>query len=309
MVLFEKKDFSTWNLYEGFAEGSGRSEKQWLQSPDGKIGLFKWPKTDPVTGHTTYEHISEHLAHQIGNIVGVPTANVEIGEYDSRIGSMSYLVNGSNEELREGAWFLLGKHPFYDLNTLQDTATGKYYSIEHIFEITSNEFIRGFWIDMMLFDFLIGNRDRHQNNWAFLLPIEDKEKTVIRVRPCPLYDNGSSLCCYINDSQIDEYLGKDRNRIFSLVDSKSRSIIRIDPTTKKQPLHSEVVRYLTNNYPSAIETTERFITSLNKQRIVELIYAYPDDLLPQTRKKLIILFLEEKVKLLRKIREEALDEQ
>ena len=37
---FDFKNFDDWSPYEGFAEGSGRSEKIWLQSKDQKIGLF-----------------------------------------------------------------------------------------------------------------------------------------------------------------------------------------------------------------------------------------------------------------------------
>ncbi len=42
--MFKYIDYSTWNLYDGFSEGSGRSEKNWLQSEEGTIGLFKYPK-------------------------------------------------------------------------------------------------------------------------------------------------------------------------------------------------------------------------------------------------------------------------
>ena len=39
------KDFSFWKEYDGASEGSGRSEKIWLQNPDtGQIGLFKFKK-------------------------------------------------------------------------------------------------------------------------------------------------------------------------------------------------------------------------------------------------------------------------
>ena len=34
-------DYSDWNIYDGASEGSGRSEKIWLISDDGNIGLFK----------------------------------------------------------------------------------------------------------------------------------------------------------------------------------------------------------------------------------------------------------------------------
>ncbi len=61
----EITDYSDWLPYEGFAEGSGRSEKLWLQSAEGEIGLFKFPKIDPETSEITTEYVSEHLAHQI----------------------------------------------------------------------------------------------------------------------------------------------------------------------------------------------------------------------------------------------------
>ena len=39
------QDYSDWNIYDGASEGSGRSEKIWLTSDDGNIGLFKFPKS------------------------------------------------------------------------------------------------------------------------------------------------------------------------------------------------------------------------------------------------------------------------
>lgn len=73
------RDFSAWKVYEGAAEGSGRSEKVWLVSDQGDIGLFKFPKIDPTTQRETTEHVSEHLAHQLGKLLEVDTARVEIG--------------------------------------------------------------------------------------------------------------------------------------------------------------------------------------------------------------------------------------
>ena len=79
-------DFFGWIPYEGFSAGSGRSEKQWLQSKEGDIGLFKYPKFNPRTLEVTTEYVSEHLAHRIGEVIGVETALVGIGTYKGQIG-------------------------------------------------------------------------------------------------------------------------------------------------------------------------------------------------------------------------------
>ena len=112
--MFEVVNFDSWNVYDGASEGSGRSEKIWLISNSGEIGLFKFPKIDPQDQKETTEHISEHLAHQLGNILKVPTAKVDIGVRDGRIGSMSYLVPQKNEALVEGIDFVSGEYPSYN---------------------------------------------------------------------------------------------------------------------------------------------------------------------------------------------------
>lgn len=291
------RDFDGWNIYDGASEGSGRSEKVWLMSKDGDIGLFKFPKIDPATSQETTEHISEHLAHQIGEILGVSTANVDIGTYHGRIGSMSYLVSQPNEYLKEGIGFISGIYPNYDADKMVDTSSGKYYCLEHILQSTYEIVSRDVWIEMMVFDFLIGNADRHQSNWAILeLSGEPWEKR--EVRKCPLYDNGSSLCCYVNDKQLDRMFGKDAGPFNALVDTKSRSIIRIDGSRKAQPRHREVVKYLLSEYPETHDICVQFIKKLNNDIIDNLVNVYQSEILSLEKNKLIRRFLKRKLEIL-----------
>ena len=293
--MFDIINFDSWNVYDGASEGSGRSEKIWLISDTGEIGLFKYPKIDPADQKETTEHVSEHLAHQLGNVLNVSTANVDIGTRDGRIGSMSYLVCKQNEALVEGIDFISGKFPHYNAETMQDEESGTYYCIDHIFNSVPSVVPNRIWIEMMLFDFLIGNADRHQSNWALLMELVSKDPVSIQVRQCPLYDNGSSLCCYENESQVEN---RDIRHFEALVDSKSRSIIRIDGSVKTKPRHRDVAQYLIGKYPIAKTIAKRFLDRLTEDAINTIMDQYPTEVLDTKKNLLIRRYLLKKLELL-----------
>ena len=301
--MFEVINFDSWKVYDGASEGSGRSEKVWLISETGEIGLFKYPKFDDKTGNTTSEHISEHLAHQLGDILKISTARVDIGVRDGRIGSMSYLVvNTERESLIEGVGFICRKRPKYNSNTMRDEETDTFYCIDDIFNSVPDVVPDDVLIKMILFDFLIGNADRHQNNWALIQMKETKEfDDPLNYRFCPLYDNGSSLCSYVNDNQVETYLGKDTLRFDALVDSKSRSMIRIDGSKKALPKHKEVAQYLIRKYSEAGTAAKEFIDGLNEEKIDSLMDQYPTEILSQSKNLLIRKYLLRKLELLKSL--------
>lgn len=162
---------------------------------------------------------------------------MELGKYNSRFGTLSYRINKEDENLIEGIQLINKYYPYYNGEILYDSERDEYYSLEMIlFSLQEYEFQKQF-LNIPVFDFLIGNTDRHQSNWAVLR--RDK-----KFKLCPIYDNGSSLCCYVPESQIDGYLGNDKRKLRALIDTKSKSRIRVNKRIKKEPTHLEVLNFL-----------------------------------------------------------------
>lgn len=286
------KDFSYWEEYEGFSEGSGRSEKIWIQDPDTKVvGLFKFKKDVGTT-----DHVSECIACQLAELLDIPCARFELGSYHGREGSISYnIIEKPDQILIEGIQFITWAYPSYDAERFVDEQTKHVYSIEMI--VSSIERFVGIegFLKMLLFDYLIGNSDRHQSNWAIIL-----DNT--RMYWSPLYDNSSSLCAYIQENQLQSYLGKDQTRWKALVDTKSKSLIRCRISDEKRPTHLQVLHYLKENYrEQTIKFVEKIIATVTAEQISAILDTYEEAVLSENKKELICKFLCSKVQMLKAV--------
>jgi hypothetical protein len=287
-------NFDDWTKSE-FSDGSGRSEKVWLEyfykdetKEYKKIGLFKYPKVNEHGHVNTYEHISESLAAELAKVVGVPCCGVDLGLYHNRIGSMSYLVNNPDFQfLFEGVNFITLKYPSYDPNHLIDRESGTIYSIDMIKKSLSG---LGLWTEFLkipIFDYFIGNSDRHQSNWAVIVDQKD-----IQMQISPLYDNGSSLCAFIKDDDIEQIF-RDKNRLRAIIHSKSRSRIGINDI--RNPTHDQVIEYLRSFYYSETIDYVKEYKNITDEKIDSILSSY-GDILSKNRKKLLSIYLAEKRK-------------
>ncbi len=77
------KDFSSWKEYPGNSEGSGRSEKIWLEN-DNEIGVFKFPKVKKDKYGNIIEVSTEYIAEKLSSIIA-KTINIKNAEIDVRV--------------------------------------------------------------------------------------------------------------------------------------------------------------------------------------------------------------------------------
>lgn len=298
--MFKILNLDNWSEYYGFPEGSGCSRKIWLiNNSTGQIGLFKYPKEN-YDGSLTTEYLSEHLAYQIGKIIGIETATIDIAYYNCDLGCISYDIidDHQNNILIEGVSFLLSKYPEYDRDNFRDNKNGQYYNIKQIIDSAPIKDKMPIY-KMLLFDFLIGNSDRHHNNYAFI-----KNEITGKYKFCSLYDNGSSLCCRITENKITDYLGNDKNKIKSLTNTKSKSCIGIDGYQKRGTcIHSDMMQYVLLHNDSLRLFATDVIRTFNNTCIDNLLSQYPSDIMSFDRRLLINTFLQRKIMILSDILE------
>ena len=191
--------------------------------------------------------------------------------------SNSFLSNTTS--LVEGVEFILGKYPYYDKDTLVDRYSGMPYSFQMIIESMKPILGISTISKILLFDALIGNSDRHHSNWGITetkgsLSAEKGLFPVNVMTLSPLYDNGSSLCSYINESDVEKIL-KDKMRYESIINTKSKSAIgwnNIRPIR-----HFELIKNLRNEY---YDETVNFVINIKKnitEQSIDTILSNFDD--------------------------------
>jgi len=284
------KDFSDWEVID--YKFSGASEKIALFSKkEQRSCVFKFPKKfNEYEEEVSSEYFSEKLSKDIADALKIKCAEVDIGMYQGRIGSASYFFindifeNDTKEKFIEGIQFIENKYPSFNRDAFMDIATKEYYSIDMILNSLPNETIMRQFYEILIFDALIGNSDRHYSNWGII--------KYNSYELAPLYDNGSSLCSYIKDqdSILDDFF-TDSNRFNALVDTKSKSIIRIKG--KAKPSHFEVLKYIFERYG---KDCERVIIALNEnlteKSIGDMIHKYRNmNILSNKKLDLILKFL------------------
>lgn len=287
-------NFDNWEVDEDSPFGSGASEKKWLINPITKQkGIFKFPKGVDI-GKPTGEYWAEKVASQLAEILDIECAKVDIGTFKCRVGSMSYMILTEDEELIEGIQYITNIYKEYNQDKFIDFRTQEPYSIKMILQSIRETGLGNNFLTLPIFDALIGNSDRHHSNWGIV-----KNKVNGNIRISPLYDNGSSLCCLIDEKDVPDYL-RDKMRFESLIFGKSKSMIRWENLDRIR--HFELIEHIKNEYyEETLFIIEKIRNTLSGTKIREIIYSYNDSIINPKVKELLYAFLMERRERLIKI--------
>lgn len=178
------------------------SEKKKTLIYENKKYLVKFP--DPIrekNKNISYINnaFSEYIGSNIFKIVGFPTQNTILGIYKynekEKIVCACEDFTDSNKILYEFENIALSTNPDKKIETeLSDILN----VLDENKIIYSTKIKEKFW-DMFIIDALIGNTDRHNGNWGFLV-----DNKTNKIEFAPIYDCGSCLNPMIDDDEIEK---------------------------------------------------------------------------------------------------------
>lgn len=102
------------------------------------------------------------------------------------------------------------------------------------------------WSGVMLFDALIGNQDRHQDNWGFVWQFNRAVGKKMLARFAPAFDNGTSLGHEILEERLGVAMQPDRLDRYVL---RGRHHMRWALADQVQAGHFEMITKLTEKWP------------------------------------------------------------
>lgn len=261
------------------AETMGTKEKFWLLTRAGRRVLLKYARED------TGEDWSEKLAYEVAKKLHIPCPRVDLAETDRGRGVLCWdflastrhppgersLIHGNELLLRRDSGYPSGrrygvaKHTISAIrralskclppDSLSDDAT----HCRDAFDV---------FVGYLLLDALIGNTDRHHENWAVVSQRGADKRH--RLELAPSYDHASSLGRELDDVKRRGRLDSSGRGTLAEYAAKARSAIWDDDGNKLTPLGA--LALAADHRPAALRGWQ----TLLKATTIELIWSEVD---------------------------------
>lgn len=215
-------NISNWTRCQFFQTG-GTREKCWVLNPEDSQRYFF--KVSLKKGNIDYqsEFWMEIIASKLGQSLGLKMLDYNIAKQNETIGCLSKNMCEDGYELVEVTRILSSFDENYNPSLKCDQIKYTFnFLLNALFSKQLDKHIKSF-IEVLVFDTIIGNQDRHQDNWGFIKPTADnknvKRKAIFSWKKkvsswnsaqfSPIYDSGSCLGRELTEKKISEILNKE----------------------------------------------------------------------------------------------------
>ncbi len=193
-------------------EGMGSKPKFWFKR-DGAQWLFKEARDG------TGEDWAEKVVAEVARVAEIPAAAVELAEFNGRRGcaSLSFADSSKGETLIHGneilAGHVLGYDPKKKFHQSDHTLENIVKALQRMFpDAAHHEGVLAELGTYLVLDALVGNTDRHHENWGILTRAKALEGGAIEIsmEVAPSFDHASSLGRELLDDGRRQMLAQGR---------------------------------------------------------------------------------------------------
>lgn len=234
--------------------------------------------------HNSREVWAECLASHLGNVFKIEVQQVviksspdgltrklrevapEIPEDWSPIGTLARNIFPRDQEIIYGATIVQSPSKSFPLDEIERCIRVKYYAPDDILER---------FAEMILFDALIGNMDRHHENWGIVETTKYRQQVLFYKKQLvkerwftPLYDHGSSLMFELSEEKVLKYLDDDTSFIDKYIKGTPYSFVCM-PNGKEANVF-EVIRHHISQKTVWGERFKKRIRGMKQTSILEI---------------------------------------
>ena len=241
-----------------------------LPEEQGTNWLFKYPQQD------TGQHWAEKIAAAVAKLLGVQHAKVELAVFSGERGSVTESFVRVGQELVHGNQLLEGVVHGYDpekkFHQSNHTLANIWQVMDRVFkEPAAAKRAKLHIAAYLVLDALIGNTDRHHENWGILRKRVGKSwRGVI----APSFDHASSLGRELLDERRSKLLAENRVGDYA---ERGRGAIYWSEDERHGPNPRELVQRATLHYPALFRPALMRLKRLDKSSTSDCVNGVPSD--------------------------------
>ena len=266
-------------------EDMGTKTKFWYRDPDDNANwLFKYPRQN------TGEHWAEKIAAEVASVLGIRHAKVELARFEGDRGSATESFARGGRALYHGNQMLerivSGYEPRRRFRQSQHTLANIFEVMDRVFArsetaIRAKRTIASYTV----LDALIGNTDRHHENWGLLLRRQDYS---LRGFVALSFDHASSLGRELLDNRRDRFLKE--NRLGSYAE-KGRGAIYWSEKDRYGPSPLELVRRAARDYSALFCPVLLKLAELDENVFFKIVERIPPDWMTSSAREFAVKLL------------------
>ncbi len=260
-----------------------------------------WPGYIAKVGSKWYpvESVTEQLLTRVGQLYGVRIADSQLRIVGNQVRFLSRYFLKKGESLFHG--IDLFKHYLRDEQLVEEIARARqeqdFYTFQTVREAIQDRFpehvddIMEGMVEMLTFDAIVGNNDRHPANWGVVVAATGSSPP----RFSPVFDTARGLFWNIDESLVRATLSSDER--LSRYVSKSRPQIGWEGCTDIG--HFDLIEKIYQRHPDLRPQIEKFVGVDKNQALSNMVEREFSSLMSSARRELILRCLERRGRLLR----------